>query len=287
MEAYLDGLLATLIYLAAAFVLFYIGKVIYQLFHPKIKVSYELVENDNLAFAAAYVGYFTGLLLAIGSALLGESNGMWVDLMDIGVYGALAIILLNLSILINDKVLLRKFSVQKEILEDKNVGTGVVEGANAVATGLIILGAIHGEGYGVGGPIVTAVLYWVLGQGLLFVASLLYNFVTPFDIHEHIEKDNIPVGLGFAGVLISIANLIRFSLMHDFESWIVTLEDVAFNVSIGLVFIPLVRFFTDKLLLPGRKLTDELINQEKPNIGAGLIEGFAYIGGSVLITWAL
>ena len=287
MEAYLDGLLATLIYLAASFVLFFIGKVIYQLFHPKIKVSYELVENDNLAFATAYVGYFTGLLLAIGSALLGESSGLLVDLMDIGVYGMLAIILLNLSILLNDKILLRKFSVKKEILEDKNVGTGVVEGANSIATGLIILGAIHGEGYGAGGPIVTAVLYWALGQVMLFVASLVYNLVTPYDIHEHIEKDNVPVGLGFAGVMISIANLIRFALMHDFEDWIVTLEDVAFDVSIGLLFIPIVRVITDKILLPGRKLTDELINQEKPNVGAGLIEGFAYIGGSVLITWAL
>ena len=35
------------------------------------------------------------------------------------------------------------------------------------------------------------------------------------------------------------------------------------------------------------QLTDEIINQEKPNVGAALVEAFAYIGGSVLITWAL
>ena len=51
--------------------------------------------------------------------------------MDIGVYGLLTIILLNLSILINDKILLSGFSVKKEILEDQNAGTGVIEGANA------------------------------------------------------------------------------------------------------------------------------------------------------------
>ena len=58
-------------------------------------------------------------------------------------------------------------------------------------------------------------------------------------------------------------------------------------VGIGLLFLPLVRWLTDKILLPGRNLTDELINQEKPNTGAGLIEAFAYIGGSVLITLCL
>jgi len=51
--------------------------------------------------------------------------------------------------------------------------------------------------------------------------------------------------------------------------------------------LPVARVLTDKILLPGQKLTDELVNQEKPNIGAGIIEAFAYIGGSVLITWCL
>ncbi|MCG8386559.1 MAG: DUF350 domain-containing protein [Cytophagales bacterium] len=287
MTTIIDGIITTAIYLAASFILFVIGKVVYQLFHPKVKVTHELVENDNFAFSFAYVGYFIGLLLAIGSAVLGESSGLWIDLVDIGVYGLLAILLLNLSIIINDKVILRHFSVKKEILEDRNMGTGIIEGAIAIATGLIILGAIHGEGYGDGGPIVTAILYWILGMALMFITSLVYNAITPYDVHEHIEKDNVAVGIGFAGAMIAIANLVRFALMHDFEDWIITLEDVGVDVAIGLVFLPLARFLTDKILLPGQNLTDEIINQERPNCGAALIEAFAYIGGSVLITWAL
>ncbi|MEL7004104.1 MAG: DUF350 domain-containing protein, partial [Bacteroidota bacterium] len=145
----LDGILTTLVYLAASFILFLIGKFVYQLFHPKIKVAHELVENDNFSFSIAYVGYYIGLLLAIGSAIMGESELPWIDLnelLDIGIYGLMSIVLLNLSIIINDKVIFRKFSMKKEILEQRNVGTGIVEGANAIATGLIILGAIHGEG---------------------------------------------------------------------------------------------------------------------------------------------
>ena len=40
-----------------------------------------------------------------------------------------------------------------------------------LATGMIVLGAIHGEGFGFGGPVVTGVLYWALGQVLLIVAQ--------------------------------------------------------------------------------------------------------------------
>lgn len=287
MTTILDGIITTAVYLAASFILFVIGKVVYQLFHPKVKVAHELVRNDNFAFAFSYVGYFIGLLLAIGSAVMGETGGIWLDLMDITVYGLLAVLLLNLSIIITDKVILRHFSTKKEILEDHNIGTGVVEGAMAIATGLIILGAIHGEGYGDGGPLVTAVLYWILGMVLMFVTSLVYNAITPYDIHEHIEKDNIAVGIGFAGAMIAIANLIRFGLMHDFESWLITLETVGIDVGIGLIFLPLARVLTDKILLPGQNLTDEIVNQERPNCGAALVEAFAYVGGSVLITWAL
>lgn len=287
MISLLDGILTTLLFLAASFVLFFIGKKVYQLFHPGFDVSHELVENDNFAFSVAYVGYFIGLLMAIGSAVLGESEGLQTDLINIGIYGGLAILLLNLSIIINDKLILSKFSVKKEIIEDQNTGSGVVEGAMSVSTGLIILGAINGEGFGAGGPIVNSLLYWLLGMALMYVTALVYNLITPYDIHEHIEKKNVAVGIGFAGALIAIANLIRFALMHDFESWAITLENVGVDVGIGLVFLPIVRFLTDKILLPGQNLTDEIVNQEHPNNGAALVEAFAYIGGSVLITWAL
>ena len=287
MISILDGALTTLLYILASFILFVVGKFVYQLFHPKVKISFELVENDNLAFAFAHVGYFIGLLLAIGSAVLGESYGLIEDLINIGIYGTLSIILLNLSIIINDKLILSKFDLKKEILADRNVGSGIAEGASAIATGLIVLGAIHGEGHGTGGPIVTAVLYWLLGQGIMFLTTIVYNLITPYDIHEHIEKNNVAVAVGYAGAIIAIANLIRFALMHDFQSWSVTLQDVAVDVTIGLIFLPIARFLTDKILLPGQKLTDEIVNQEHPNVGAALVEAFAYIGGSVLIVWSL
>lgn len=280
----LDSLLTVLVYIAECFVLFLIGKIVYQkIFNRKINVKAELVERDNFAFAIAHVGYFIGLLLAIGSAIIGDSNGLVQDSIDIGVYGIMAIILLNLSILINDKVILRRFSVYKEVIEDRNAGTGVIEAANAIGTGLIILGSVSGEG----GGIITALAFWVVGQALLILTSFVYNALVPFNVHDHIERDNVAVGLGFAGAIVAIANLIRFGLMIDFVSWQESLLNVAVDVGIGFLFLPLARLLTDRVLLPGQKLTDELINQEKPNVGAGLVEAFAYVGGSVLITYCL
>ncbi len=251
MTQYLDNVLAALVYLSCAFILFFIGKLVYKLFHPSIDVKEELVEKDNFAFATAHTGYFIGLLLAIGAAIVGESQGLIPDLINIAIYGGLSILLLNLSILINDKIILRHFSVRKEICEDKNTGTGVVEGASAIASGLILLGAVVGDG-----SWITAIIFWAIGQILIIISTWIYNLILPYNVHVEIEKDNVAAGVGFAGAMIAVANLIRFALMNDFESWSDSLSYIGIDFLIAIILLPVARFLADKILLPGQKLTD-------------------------------
>ncbi|MEN9444093.1 MAG: hypothetical protein RIS47_983, partial [Bacteroidota bacterium] len=264
-DAIITSTVSVIIFLAESFVLFFIGKLVYQLLHRNINVRDELVEKDNLAFAISHTGYFIGLTLAIGGALIGPSEGIVADLLAVGLYGMLAIVLLNISLFINDKIILSKFSTRDEIVRDQNAGTGAVEAASGIATGLIVMGSVYGEG----GGLVTAIAFWLIGQALLIASAKIYNALLPYNLHEHLEKDNVAVGVGFAGALIAIANLIRHAIMHDFVSWTDSLLDVSLDFAIGILFLPLARFLADKILLPGRNLTDELVNQEKPNVGAG------------------
>lgn len=275
------------IYIALAFAIFLLGKLTYQFLHKSISIKEELVKKDNLAFSLSHVGYFIGLLLAIGSAIVGPSNGLVNDVIEISIYGVLAIILLNLSVFMTDKILLRGFSVKKEIIDDQNAGMGVIEGAVSVASGLIIFGAVSGESENLVSGISSAIVFWLLGQVALILTSRAYNLITPYNVHDQIEKDNVAVGIGFAGALIAMANLIRFGLTGDFESWTISLSEAGLEVVAGLILLPAMRYLADKILLPGECLTDEIVNQEHPNIGAAIIEAFAYIGGSVLITWCL
>lgn len=274
-------------YVIGAFLMFFLGKVVYDFLHPKINVNDELVEKDNFAFSIAHTGYLAGLLLAIGSAIVGPSNGLVNDFIDMGVYGGVSIILLNLSVIICDKVILRKFSVYKEIIEDRNEGTGVVEAAVAIASGLIIFGAVSGEGTGLVQGIITAVVFWAVGQVVMILTALIYDFTLSYSVSDEIEKDNVAVGVAFAGVLVAIANLVRYAVSGDFISWIDSFSKLGVELIVGLLLLPVVRFLADRVLLPGRKITDELVHQEKPNVGVALIEAFAYIGGSVLITWCI
>jgi len=280
MTLILDKFLFALIYFASCFILFLIGKFAYQLVHKYVHIKYELVEKDNFAFAVAHTGYLSGLLLAIGGAIIGPSHGLLIDLKDIFVYGLLAVVLLNLSLYINQKLILRKFSVYKEIFQDQNTGSGVIEAANGISTGLIILGAVSGEG----GDWLTAVIFWIIGEALLVITAFVYQWITPYDDLAEIERDNVAAGLGMAGALVAIANLIRYAIMHDFVSWEDSFMRIGINFGLGIILLPVMRFLASKVLLQGRSITAEVM-QDKPNNGVGLIEAFAYIGGSILITW--
>ena len=279
----IDHILSSLVYLAACFVVFVAGHLVFILFRRSYNIQDELVEKDNAAFALVLCGYYLGLTFSIGGVIAGPSAGMESDLIDILVYGPLAILLLNLSALINDRFILSEFDIRKEILEDQNCGTGVVEFAVFVATGLNIFGALYGQG----GSILTAIAFWALGQTVLVLVGKYYNFITKYNIHEHIEKDNVAVGIGFAGALIGIGNLLRAASAEHFISWEANLTTFSLYMVVGLILLPVARTITDRILLPGRSLADELVNQAKPNQGAAFLEASSYIGASFLITWCI
>lgn len=276
-----DSIISALIYIVIILIAFWIAKILYAARHRDIDVNYELVKKDNLAFALTITGFFFGILLSLGGVLSGPSNGFVDDIVDILVYFPLSLGFMFLSSIFCDKVILHKFNNQKEIIVDQNAGTGFVEFAIYTASGLICFGALHGEQ----GSIFTAIAFWLLGMLTLFATTLLYNKMLPFDIHEHIEKDNVAVGISFAGALIAMGNIIRFAIQDEFVSWQENLGNLAIYVALGLVLLPCLRWFTDKILLPGENLTDEIINQTTPNYGAATIEAFSYISASFLISW--
>lgn len=281
--AYLDALLTGLVYLAAVFVLLVVAKLVYDRLHPRFVLRHELFERDNLALALVVVGYYLGLVLALGGVLAGPSNGVVNDLIDLGLYGLLAIVLLNLSGWINDKLVMRRFSNEKEIIDDRNAGTGAIELGSHVANGLILAGALSGQG----GGLLTALAFWAVGQAVLILAAWVYDAVTSFDLHAEIERDNVAVGVAFAGVLIALGNVVRLGVEGDFESWGGNLGELALYVGAGLVLLPVVRFVTDRLLVPGVSLSSELVQTDAPNVGAGAIEAFSYVAASMLLAWTL
>ena len=278
LDQLLDQMLRGFTYLAVVLVLLVIGKLVYDGLHRRFVLRTELVEKDNLAVALAVAGYYLGLVIVLGGVVSGPASfNLFDDVIGLVIFGVLGIVLLNLSAWINDKVVFSKFDNEKEIVEDRNAGMGAVEGGNYVAVGLITAGAMSGEG-----GLLPGLVFWVLGLVALIVAGLLYDKITSYDLHEQIEKDNVAVGVAFAGVLVGFGNIIRLAGDGDFVSWNESLTEFGYYTLVGLILLPLIRIFADKVLLPGASLSDELV-QDRPNLGAGFIEAVSYLAASMLI----
>jgi uncharacterized membrane protein YjfL (UPF0719 family) len=279
----LDHILTSAVYIVACLAVFIVGHKSFLIFRKDYDIANELVEKDNCALALTLSGYYLGLIIAIGGLIAGPSVGLSEDLVDFAIYGPLIIILLYVSSRINDNFILSRFEIKKEIIEDQNCGTGAVEFAVYIASGLNIYGAV----YGLGGSILTTLAFWAMGQAVLVGLGKYYNSIVNYDIHEHIEKDNVAVGVAFAGAIIAIGNLLRAASSEHFVSWTENLEIFAGFMILGLILLPVSRLLTDRILLPGRRLSEELVGQEKPNLGAGFLEASSYIGSSFLISWCL
>ncbi|MFT6324711.1 MAG: uncharacterized membrane protein YjfL (UPF0719 family) [Halieaceae bacterium] len=289
MEKYINiiDLSHSLGYTVSGLIIFIFGKIAYKLIHPKINIQQELVDKDNFAFILSYVGYFAALIIVIGGTIVGESYDFATDILLIFVYGILGIALLLVAAWISNKLILTKFDLKKEIIADKNEGSGIIEAAIYIANGLILYGALIGESETLLSGITTFLIYWIIGNFVLIVASKIFTSWMGYDIHTEIENDNVAAGISFSGAVLAIGIITMNAILDPFVDWTTTLVDISLQTVLGCILLPVIRLFADKILLPGRKLTDEIVNQEKPNIGAGLIEAFAYVAAAILITWSI
>ena len=244
-------------------------------------INTEISEKHNRAIAISLSGYLISVTMIFASALLGPSNGILQDLLVVGGYSALGIILLNISRLVNDKLILYKFDNKSELVDDQNEGTGAVVAGSFIASGLVVAGAIHGQG----GGIHTAIVMFVVGQLALIAFSKIYNLITPYDIHDEIEKDNVAVGVAFGGTLVALGIILMNGSSGDFVSWGENLGKFIFVSCGALIVLPIFRYIMDKCLIPQYDLNNEIHNDQ--NISAGILESVMVVCFASIVFFAI
>jgi uncharacterized membrane protein YjfL (UPF0719 family) len=281
-----------LLILAIVLVAVWIGKLVRDLL-TRYKINEELTDKNNASVGVALAGYYVALAIAIAGVLAGAGTGdLWKDALLVGVYSLVAIVLLNISALVNNKLILYKFDNQKELVDDQNSGTGATMAGSYLATGLIVNAAVSGEAAGEWWKgLLACLIFFALGQVVLVLAGLWYQLITKYDIHKVIGDDkNVAAGIGFGGFLFAIGYVVKAAMTGDTASAgsIVSLVDLvsfAMYVVIAFVLLTIGRLITDKVFLPKAKISDEIGNQG--NIAAAAIAAAIYIVIAVLIVNAV
>jgi len=271
----------SLVYLLEVFVLLWAARMAYRLVYRRVDLNRELFQSNNHALAVATAGYLLGIVIALGGVLSGPSAGFLLDIRDIAVYGAEAIVLMLVAGFLCERVLLPDLDNSKEVVDKHNMGAAFVEAGMHIANGLIVLAINQGEA-----PWWVALVFWALAQLGLLIVGKLYDYATPHSIHAELRRGNAAVGLAFAGVLVGMGNIISISTAGDFDGWRQSLTYFGTDAAFGLLVLLIVKKIADVILAPGVRLGAEEVEAE-PNMGAGLLEATGYLCGSLLVAWVL
>lgn len=274
----------TVLDIAIGFGIFWLGQLAYQKLFRRMELNLELFVRDNPAVAIALVGYYFGIVIAL-AGVLDKTGANWQERsLNLASYGAGVIVFMLVGAWVGDRLIMRRCDGAREILAEQNVGAGVVEAGIHIANGLVLSTALGGQG----GTYAVGIVCWIVGLAVLVLVSSLYPRVAHYNVFREICKRNNPAaGVALAGLLVGTGNIVRIAFVPEFETWQQSLPQYGLVLGLSLIALAVIRWIADWTLAPGVKISDEIVNQAIPNLGAGLIEAFAYIGGSFLIAWSL
>ena len=263
----------------------------------KYSIDEEVTQKKNLAVALRLSGYLVGVILVFLGALYQPPTDIVVDgfgfdrayaeeVLRVFLYSIAGIVALNLVRLLMDRVILYKFNIEKEVVEEQNVGTGAAEFGMYVATGLLIAGAVSGEGSRTEiESALTALAFFGLGLVLLVLFALFYQLTTRFDIHSEIEGGNTAVGIAFGGNLIAISLVTFKALFGDFAGWGESIVAFLIFGLIGFALLYVLRLLIDRLLLPTVKISNALAVER--NVGVAFIQSAVVISSAMILFVAI
>ena len=307
-DAFIDTLQAFprgLVFVAEGLIVLALAKLARDAVTRNYRVNEEVTTKANLAVALRLSGYliavilvFLGVLyqpLTVGWAPLeatsaadgfGFNREFGEEVLRVFLYSLGGIVALNLVRVLFDRLILYKFHLEKEVVEDQNVGAGAAEFGMYVATGLLIAGAVAGDtGGGEVEAALVALAFLSMGLVLLTAFALFYEFTTPFSIHDEIERDNPAVGIAFGGNLIAIGLVTLKAVFGGFAGWGESIAAFLTFGVLGFALLYVMRLLIDLLLLPTVKVSQALSSQR--NVGVAFVESAVVISSAMILFMAI
>lgn len=257
----------------------FVGRYFYRV-TTNIKIEDQII-NGNTAMGITKAGFLIGLAIA-------STGGIWTvpDMetksLMIGIIGLFSMILLRLSLVINDKIILNKFNNLREIADNQNAGIAFVEAGGTIATGLMISGAMSGKSDSLIEKLEYGAFYWMIGQIILVLCAYIHNAICGFDIHAELRKKNVAAGIAFGGFLTAVGfvtNASMYGVSTNFSDEIVTILVLA---GIGISLLVVGKLALSKVILPKTNLSEEI--GRDANAGAAAISAVAFIAIAIIFS---
>lgn len=260
----METVLTSLIYVAVSCLMLFFSKILFDRF-ASFKLE-EQIKEKSYTTLIAFAGYLAGIAFILVGAFAGPAGKSFkTDLLMYVLYALLGIGLMNLSRIIANKVIMYKFDSIKEIIQDKNIGVAAVHFGVYLSTGLIIAACVNGE-YG---GLLSTLIYYIAGMLFLFLFTKIYDFITPYSIHDELEKNNDAAGIALAGNILAIGIILTKATLGDVSDWHRNLIMYFTDLAAIILLLPGIRYVLGNIIVRTININTEIKNN---NIAAGILE---------------
>jgi uncharacterized membrane protein YjfL (UPF0719 family) len=263
-------------YFAAALILFFLGKYLFDLSTPGIKDDEELTKRDNPAFGLLFVGYMLGLAVALAGTFSSLGPSVLDNVLDLGTSGLAAIVLMRVSMALGERLILPGLRLDSQIVAERNLGAGFAFAGLLAANGFIIAGVMQGRSDSYLMELLDIAVYWAAGQVFLLLSWLLYRATARFDARKSLgQGKNAAAGISVGGFFVAVGLVLQAALAGAGSDIGAELLVTLVVGACGLLLLAAARALTSLVLLPKASLSDEVSRQG--NAAAGAVSALGFI----------
>lgn len=269
----MEKYLVKIIYVALVIVFLFLSKKIADAI-TRFDDDAQISQNDNLAIALRRFGIFVGICIALQALITNTSSYR-----DIGIFAVSALIVVVIFFaahFINDFVIIPKVC-NNEMVKAGNVPTGLIEAGAFIATGILVNGAFSGEE----GGILSAAVFFFLGQIVMIAAIFIHEKVYRFNVVQCVQDNNLSAGVAVAGLLVAYGIILRASIAGDFTGWISSLSAFAVSAITGMIGLIIFERIAALIFLPKTSIGDAI---RKGNTAAIVLVQAITIALSIIIS---
>ena len=300
-EAFIDTLQAIprgLVFVALGLIVLTLAKLTKDAVSRHYRMDEEVAIKGNLAVALRLSGYFMAVILVLlgslyqpltadaGAGGFGFDREFGIEVLRVFLYSVGGVIALNLVRVLFDRLILYKFRLEKEVVEDQNAGAGAAEFGMYIATGLLIAGSVAGDSGGSDGEAaLVALAFFGMGLVMLVVFALYYEFTTHFNIHDEIEQGNVAVGVDMGSNLIAIGVVTLKAVFGDFVGWGESIAAFLTYGVLGFILLYAMRLLLDLEFLPTVRIAQALTGGH--NLGVAFVDSAVVISSALILFIAI
>jgi len=240
-------------------------------------------------------GLYLGIAIALSGAMDGPSKGFFLDLIQLLIDGIIITGFMFSTRFINDFIMLGNINNDAECIKEfvqpdgskvvGNTAVGMVEAGMYIATGFILNGAISGTSGTFFQGLVSAVIFFILGQITLLIFGFLYELITPFNVRNEIKNNNLAAGIGLGGVLMALGIILMASISGPFKGWANDFTSFGIYALFGIAMLLIFRKVIDRLLLPTTNIATEV--KADRNIAALIVVASAINAVAIIIAFSM